>query len=74
MSYTPAQLAHAKAVLYRLLANEHPTMDWTGRAGVISSFTDDEITMEDSGNHVKAQPGSLSSAGNAFSVVFKRST
>jgi len=42
--------------------------------GVISSFTDDEITMIDSSGLVKAQPGSLNSSGNGFSVTFERST
>lgn len=41
--------------------------------GVISSFTDDEITMVDSSNNVKAQPGALS-GGNAFSVRWERSS
>jgi len=43
-------------------------------AGVISSFTDDEITMVDSSGNVKAQPGSLNSSGNGFSVTWKRSS
>lgn len=43
-------------------------------SGVISSFTDDELTMVDSSGAVKAQPGSLNSTGNGFSVTFKRST
>ncbi len=43
-------------------------------SGVISSFTDDEITMVDSSGHVKAQPGSLNGSGNGFSVTWKRST
>jgi Peptidase A4 family len=42
-------------------------------SGVISSFTDDEITMIDSSNRVKAQPGALNSSGNGFSVTFERS-
>ncbi|MBV9093761.1 MAG: hypothetical protein JO132_07790 [Streptosporangiaceae bacterium] len=42
--------------------------------GVISSFTDDEITMVDSAAHVKAQPGALNGSGNRFSVTWKRST
>jgi hypothetical protein len=40
-------------------------------SGTISSFTDDEITMTDSSNKVMAQPGSLNSSGNAFSVAWK---
>jgi hypothetical protein len=43
-------------------------------SGTISSFTDDEITMADSSGHVEAQPGSLNSSGNAFSVTWERST
>jgi Peptidase A4 family len=42
-------------------------------AGTISSFTDDEITMESSSGAVEAQPGSLNSSGNAFSVAWKSS-
>jgi hypothetical protein len=43
-------------------------------SGVISSFTDDEITMVDSSGNVEAQPGALNGSGNAFSVTWKRST
>jgi hypothetical protein len=43
-------------------------------SGVISSFPDDEMTMVDSSGNVKAQPGSLNSSGNGFSVTFKRAT
>jgi hypothetical protein len=43
-------------------------------SGTISSFTDDEITMEDSSGHVEAQPGSLTSGGAAFTVTWERST
>jgi hypothetical protein len=42
-------------------------------SGVISSFTDDEITMADSSGRVEAQPGALN-GGNAFSVAWERST
>lgn len=48
------------------------TVDENGTNGVISSFTDDEITMIDSSNQVKAQPGALNSGGNGFSVAWKR--
>jgi hypothetical protein len=41
-------------------------------SGVISSFTDDEITMVDSSRRVKAQPTALT-GGNAFSVMWRRS-
>jgi len=58
------------------LANFH---SWTlsgatVNSGVISSFTDDEITMIDSSGRVKAQPGSLNGSGNGFSVTWVRST
>jgi hypothetical protein len=43
-------------------------------SGVISSFTDDEITMVDGSGNVEAQPGPLNSSGNAFSVTWERST
>ncbi len=43
-------------------------------SGVISSFTDDEITMVDSAGAVKAQPGALNSAGNAFTVTWERAS
>jgi hypothetical protein len=46
----------------------------TVNSGVISSFTDDEITMIDSSGLVKAQPGSLNGSGNGFSVTWVRST
>jgi hypothetical protein len=44
------------------------------RTGVISSFTDDEITMVDNSGAVKAQPSSLNSSGNAFTVAWERSS
>jgi len=43
-------------------------------AGVISTFPDDEMTMVDSSGAVKAQPGSLNSGGNGFTVTWKRSS
>jgi peptidase A4-like protein len=43
-------------------------------SGVISSFTDDEITMIDSSSNVKAQPGALNGSGNGFSVTWERSS
>ena len=42
--------------------------------GVISSFTDDEITMINSSGAVKAQPGALNGSGNGFSVTWDRSS
>jgi Peptidase A4 family len=50
------------------------TVATTSKSGVISSFTDDEITMVDSSGRTEAQPGSLNSSGNAFSVTWERST
>jgi peptidase A4-like protein len=46
----------------------------TVNSGVISSYTDDEITMVDSSGRVKAQPGPLNGSGNGFSVTWERST
>jgi len=43
-------------------------------SGVISSFTDDEITMVDNSGLVKAQPGALNSSGNGFSDTWERSS
>ena len=43
-------------------------------SGVISSFTDDEITMVDSSGAVKAQPGALNSSGNGFNVTWERAS
>jgi len=43
-------------------------------AGVISSFTDDEITMVDNSGATKALPGALNSSGNGFSVAWERSS
>jgi hypothetical protein len=46
----------------------------TVNSGVISSFPDDELTMVDNSGAVKAQPGTLNSTGNGFSVTWKSST
>jgi Peptidase A4 family len=43
-------------------------------SGVISSFTDDEITMVDNSGATKALPGALNSSGNGFSVAWERSS
>ena len=43
-------------------------------SGVISSFTDDEITMIDSSGNTKALPGSLNSSGNSFPVTWERAS
>ncbi len=50
------------------------TVSNTSASGVISSFTDDEITMVDNSGRVEAQPGALNSGGNGFSVAWERST
>lgn len=42
--------------------------------GNITSFPDDEITMVNNSNQVKAQPGPLNGAGTSFSVTYKRSS
>jgi hypothetical protein len=43
-------------------------------SGVISSFTDDELTMINSSGAAKAQPGALNSSGNGFGVTWERSS
>jgi hypothetical protein len=43
-------------------------------SGVISSFTDDELTMINSSGATKAQPGALNSSGNGFGVTWERSS
>jgi hypothetical protein len=43
-------------------------------SGVISSFTDDEITMVNSRGAIKAAPGPLTSGGNGFSVTWERAS
>jgi hypothetical protein len=43
-------------------------------SGVISSFTDDEITMVDPRNQIKAQPAGLNGSGNGFNVTWERSS
>jgi len=50
------------------------TVKTTSESGVISSFTDDEITMVDADGNVQAQPGPLSTTGKRFKVTWKRST
>jgi peptidase A4-like protein len=50
------------------------TVSTSSKSGVISSFTDDEITMVDSAGNVEAQPGNLNANGNFFQVTWKRST
>jgi hypothetical protein len=45
-----------------------------GATQVISSYSDDEITMVDNSGNVEAQPGPLNSAGNSFSDTWESST
>jgi len=46
----------------------------SGTTGVISSFTDYEVTMVDPRGLVKAQPGALESSGTEFADVWERSS
>jgi hypothetical protein len=50
------------------------TVSTTSSSGVISSYPYSEITMVDSSGNVKAQPSSLNSSGNGFSVTWERSS
>jgi hypothetical protein len=50
------------------------TVNQNGVNGVISSFADNEITMVNAANQVKAQPSALNAAGNSFSVAWKRAS
>jgi hypothetical protein len=43
-------------------------------SGVISSFSDDEITMINSSGATKALPGALNGSGNGFGVTWERSS
>jgi len=43
-------------------------------SGVISSFTDDELTMINSSGATKALPGALNGSGNGFSVTWERAS
>ena len=43
-------------------------------SGVISSFTDDELTMINSSGATKALPGALNGSGNGFGVTWERSS
>jgi hypothetical protein len=43
-------------------------------SGVISSFTDDELTMIDSSKATKALPSALNSSGNGFSVTWEKAS
>jgi hypothetical protein len=54
--------------------SESATVTEGSSSGVISSFTDDELTMVDNSGLVKAQPGSLNGSGNGVSVTWERSS
>lgn len=49
-------------------------MKASSTSGVISSFTDDELTMINSSGAIKAQSGALNSSGNGFGVTWERSS
>jgi hypothetical protein len=55
-------------------ADSGSTVTEGSTSGVISSFTDDEITMVNSRGAVKAAPGPLNSGGNGFSVTWERAS
>ena len=55
-------------------AESGATVKAGSKSGVISSFTDDEITMIDSSGLTKALPGALNSSGNGFGVTWERSS
>jgi hypothetical protein len=50
------------------------TVKGGSKSGTISSFTDDEITMVDSGGATEAKPGALNGSGNSFKVTWKKSS
>ena len=50
------------------------TVESGSTPGVISSFTDDELTMINSSGATKALPGALNSNGNGFGVTWERSS
>jgi hypothetical protein len=49
------------------------TVSTTSTSGTISSFPDDEITMITSSGATEAEPSSLNSSGNSFTVTWDRS-
>jgi hypothetical protein len=50
------------------------TVKTASKSGVISSFTDYEMTMVDEAGNVEAQPGPLNAPGRQFKVTWRRST
>ena len=70
-------MIHRRKVIFSLQLVIFSTWTESGatvNSGVISSFTDDEITMVDSAGRVKAQPGPLNGSGSGFSVTWERSS
>ena len=59
---------------FRSWAESGATVTAGSTSGVISSFSDDEITMIGSSGATKAQPGVLNGSGNSFSVAWERSS
>jgi hypothetical protein len=59
---------------YHTWSPNSATVATTSKSGVISSFTDDEITMVDSSSNVESQPGALNGSGNGFTTTWERST
>jgi hypothetical protein len=59
---------------FSLLTMFDSSVATTSKSGVISSFSDDEITMVDNAGNVKAQPGALSTNGKLFRVTWKRAS
>lgn len=57
---------------FSTFTDSNSTVTAGSTSGVISSFTDDEITMVDNSGAVKAQPSALNSGGNGFSVTWER--
>lgn len=59
---------------FSTFTDHNSTVTEGSTSGVISSFTDDEITMIDNSGAVKGLPGPLNSSGNGFSVTWERAT
>lgn len=54
--------------------NSNSSVANAATTGNIKSFPDDEITMINDSNQVKAQPGVLNTAGTSFGVTYERSS
>ncbi len=59
---------------FRSWTESGATVSAGSTSGVISSFSDDEITMTDSSGATKALPGALNGSGNGFAVTWERSS